>query len=87
MTEDNEQLQQLRKDVDELKTQLLRVKDGKRGDMDLDSIEVGTPAKGGGCKIYFNWRTDDIKDIMLKVKEMLEAASKAQYLKEQGATQ
>ena len=69
-------------EIEELKKQLLRVKDGKRKDDDLDSIEVGTAAKGGGCKIYFNWRKDDITGVMLKLQEMLDAASKAQYLKE-----
>ena len=41
----------------------------KRAD-DLDSIEWGTPAKGGAKKLYFNSRTDTENDVRDKIDRL-----------------
>lgn len=85
--EDEAKIAELGKYILELKTALETApKSRRRSDDDLDSIEVGSASKGGVAKIYFNHRKDDIKDVMLKLQDMLEAANKAKYLAE-GAKQ
>jgi len=43
-----------------------------RKDTDLESIEYGTPTKGGG-KMYLNTRTDDIGGIRIRIALHAEA--------------
>jgi len=37
---------------------------------DMDSLEWGTPAKGGSKKIYFNTRVDSEEEILIKIDMM-----------------
>ena len=49
---------------------------------DLDSIEVGSPSKGGKIKLYINTREDEIQEIKQKIDLMIECA---RYATEQQA--
>ena len=44
---------------------------------DLDSIEWGTPAKGGSKKLYFNARMDSEEHIKARIDMMNELSSYA----------
>lgn len=83
MTSDNiaDEVHALRQSIDELTIAHLKTATTTtRKDHDLDSIEVGTAAKGGGAKIYFNHRVDNLADIEIKLEDMLKAAKMAALL-------
>ena len=58
----------------ELKMDENMIKDGKRTDNDIDSIEYGTPSKGG-FKMYFNSRIDTQKDLEIRVTGIINLIS------------
>jgi len=41
-----------------------------RRETDLDSIEVGTPSKGGAVKLYLNTRADTLESITPQLNEL-----------------
>lgn len=58
-----------------------------RKDVDLESIEYGTPSKGGG-KMYLNTRTDSLDDINRRIELHSQALERFKnrilYAQEQG---
>ncbi len=45
----------------------------RRSENDLDSIEVGSPLKGGKLKLYFNTREDTKDDIEVRIDLLMSA--------------